>query len=287
MKDIMIRCALLLVFSCSISFCIPVYSQDLHQTVKIADSLYQSNQLDQAIKLYKRIAFFDRDEVYDTITFPRLANSYFQAKDYQNASRYFEYSYNVSEDVDYLYDQALMQILSRDYKLAKLGLLNVSTNEDELLKARKLALLVMVDFKLGDYQSAENYLSDFYDHTPIADSLGFDLVAKTSKIKKRYKKSKVKAMSLIIPGAGQMYCGDFKEGINSLGITVLFGGIYFRVVSSLGLLDAFLSVLPWYQKYYLGGYTKAGVIAVNKQQELLGVLFNEMVFSLEKSLSQY
>ncbi|MEL6559856.1 MAG: hypothetical protein AAFQ94_16825, partial [Bacteroidota bacterium] len=64
-------------------------------------------------------------------------------------------------------------------------------------------------------------------------------------------------------------------------------GIYFRVVSSLGLLDAFLSVLPWYQKYYLGGYMKAGVIAVNKQQELLDQLFNEMVAGLEKSLSEY
>ena len=216
-----------------------------------------------------------------------MAYCYYQQQDYQNAARYFEYSYNVTEDVNYLYDQSLMQILSQDYKLAKLGLLNISSDGDEVLKARKLALLGMVSFKLEDFESANQYLIRFYEHTPVDDSLGFDLIASTTKIRKRYKKSKVKAMSLIIPGTGQMYCGDFKEGFNSLGITVLFGGIYFRVVSSLGLLDAFLSVLPWYQKYYLGGYMKAGVIAVNKQQELLDQLFNEMVAGLENSLSEY
>lgn len=283
----MIRYVLLLGFNFLLFIKTPVFSQDLSTSVKIADSLFQENQLEQAIKLYKRIVFFDKEELYDSLTFSRLAYSYYQIEDYQNAARYFEYSYNVTEDVNYLYDQALMQILSRDYKLAKLGLLNVASDKNELLMARKLALLGMVNFKLADYEATNKYLEQFYEHTPADDSLGFDLIARTSKIRKRYKKSKVKAMSLIIPGTGQMYCGDFKEGFNSLGITVLFGGIYFRVVSSLGLLDAFLSVLPWYQKYYLGGYMKAGEIAVNKQQELLDALFNEMVAGLEGSLSKY
>lgn len=283
----MTRYALLLGFSLLFFLQKPALSQDLSTSVKIADSLFQANQIGQAIKLYKRIAFFDKEEKYDSITFSRLAYCYYQQQDYQNAARYFEYSYNVTEDVNYLYDQSLMQILSSDYKLAKLGLLNISSNDDEVLKARKLALLSMVSFKLEDFEAANQYLTSFYKHTPADDSLGFDLIASTAKIKKRYKKSKVKAMSLIIPGSGQMYCGDFKEGFNSLGITVLFGGIYFRVVSSLGLLDAFLSVLPWYQKYYLGGYMKAGVIAVNKQQELLDLLFNDMVAGLESSLSKY
>lgn len=283
----MIRYALLLGFSLMVFLQRPAFSQDLSTSVQIADSLFQANQLGQAIKLYKRIVFFDKEEKYDSLTFARLAYSYYQQQDYRNAARYFEYSYNVTEDVNYLYDQSLMQILSQDFKLAKLGLLNISSDGDEVLKARKLALLGMVNFKLKDFESANQYLTRFYEHTPVDDSLGFDLISSTTKIRKRYKKSKVKAMSLIIPGAGQMYCGDFKEGFNSLGITVLFGGIYFRVVSSLGLLDAFLSVLPWYQKYYLGGYMKAGVIAVNKQQELLDQLFNEMVAGLEKSLSEY
>lgn len=283
----MIRFVLSLGFSVLLCLQSPVYSQDLSTSVKIADSLFQAEQLDQAVKLYKRIVFFDKEEKYDSVTFSRLAYSYYQLQDYQNAARYFEYSYNVTEDINYLYDQALMQILSKEYKLAKLGLLNVSSDENELLQARKLALLGMVNFKLNDYEGANQYFNEFYAHTPTDDSLGFDLIARTSKIRKRYKKSKVKAMSLIVPGLGQMYCGDFKEGFNSLGITVLFGGIYFRVVSSLGLLDAFLSVLPWYQKYYLGGYMKAGIIAVNKQQELLDNLFNEIVSELEISLSKY
>ncbi|MGB3467161.1 MAG: hypothetical protein WBA74_17905, partial [Cyclobacteriaceae bacterium] len=143
MKDTMIRCALLSVFS---FFCLlgSVQAQDLHQTVRIADSLYNEGKLEEALQLYRRIAFFDKSEVYDETTFPRLASGFFQTGDYSNASRYFEYSYNISDDINYLYDQVLMQILAGDYKLAKLNLLNVSTGNNDEVKARKLALLSMV-----------------------------------------------------------------------------------------------------------------------------------------------
>lgn len=285
MKDTMSRCLILLVFSIVLNSALR--AQNLDQTVRIADSLYEAGEMDQALRLYRRIAFFDKEEIYDQVTFSRLANGYFQKGDYSNASRYFEFSYNVSEDINYLFDQVLMQILSGNYRMAKLSLLNVFPGKDEEIKARKLALLSMVEFKLENYEVARDYLNRFYAHTPFPDSLGYDIVEKTSRIRKKYKKSKVKAMSLILPGTGQIYCGEVKDGLNSLGVTVLFGYLYFRVWQTLGVVDAFIAVLPWYQKYYVGGYNKAGIIAVAKQEELIGELFNEMVANLESSLARY
>ena len=69
---------------------------------------------------------------------------------------------------------------------------------------------------------------------------------------------------MCLPGLGQFYAGDIKNGINSLVINALFVGLFTYSFVTISPIDAYFSVLPWFQRYYKGGYTKAGIIAEQK-----------------------
>ena len=78
----------------------------------------------------------------------------------------------------------------------------------------------------------------------------------------RHPNNKVaKFLSVLIPGAGQIYSNDLKNGINSLALNsaILYGGYLISIRYS--LLDAVITVFPWFIRYYKGGYKNAEIIA--------------------------
>jgi hypothetical protein len=73
-------------------------------------------------------------------------------------------------------------------------------------------------------------------------------------------------MSIFLPGLGQFYAGDIKNGLNSLLLTGGFFTIGFIVAINYSLVDAMVAVVPWIQRYYVGGYNRAAGIAENKKK---------------------
>jgi hypothetical protein len=81
------------------------------------------------------------------------------------------------------------------------------------------------------------------------------------------KPKKARILSTILPGLGQLYAGDIKNGINSF---ILTGGLIVLGINTainLTLLDALMTVAPWFQRYYMGGYNRAENIAAEKFKE--------------------
>ena len=78
---------------------------------------------------------------------------------------------------------------------------------------------------------------------------------------KNPKPKTAKILSMIVPGSGQFYAGDIKNGINSLLLTG--GFIYLGVHAALnyGIINSLASASPWIQRYYLGGFKRAELIA--------------------------
>lgn len=71
----------------------------------------------------------------------------------------------------------------------------------------------------------------------------------------------------IVPGTGQFYAGDVKNGLNSLLLNTGLFALGINVVQNLAVADAVLSVMPWVQRYYMGGMEAAERIAVAKRKE--------------------
>jgi len=72
-------------------------------------------------------------------------------------------------------------------------------------------------------------------------------------------------MSRIIPGSGQLYAGDIKNGLNSLLLTGGIALLGVHLYNQYSLFDAIMSAFPWFARYYKGGYHKAFEIAYQKR----------------------
>lgn len=73
--------------------------------------------------------------------------------------------------------------------------------------------------------------------------------------KKAMKKSTTKAMimSAILPGAGQAYIGDWKDGLNSLALNTVMMALTYSTVVTYTPVDGVLLMSPWLLRYYAGG----------------------------------
>ena len=72
-------------------------------------------------------------------------------------------------------------------------------------------------------------------------------------------------LSMIFPGAGQFYAGDLKNGFNSL---ILNAGLLTWFVSyafTYSTIDAAFTIGPWFYRYYLGGFQRAGKMVTIKK----------------------
>lgn len=72
-------------------------------------------------------------------------------------------------------------------------------------------------------------------------------------------------MSAVLPGLGQMYSGSKQEAVNSLSINAFFLALTLRTAQFLRPFDLIVAVLPWFQRYYVGGYNRASILAHQKQ----------------------
>lgn len=84
-------------------------------------------------------------------------------------------------------------------------------------------------------------------------------------------------MSAVLPGAGQLYANEPKEALNSVLINSIFIYYSIRIAALYSPLDAFIAVLPWFQRYYVGGYNRASVLArermyLNRQKYLQDIM---------------
>jgi hypothetical protein len=84
-------------------------------------------------------------------------------------------------------------------------------------------------------------------------------------------------MSVFLPGSGQILYGNWKDGINSMALTAALVGLYFNYVIEFSLVEGYLVVLPWFQRYHKGGYLKAKETALKKQKEYRAKAYAEIL----------
>ena len=89
-------------------------------------------------------------------------------------------------------------------------------------------------------------------------------------------------MSMIVPGLGQLYVGDVKNGLKSFVLSVGLFSLGLRSALINNPLDAAISTLPWFQRYYQGGFKKAELIAIARIQEKRYKIYNQLLDEVEK-----
>lgn len=255
--------------------------QSFPETLKYADEQYVSGDLDNASKAYQRALFFSEGEENLHI-FRQLANIAFLKKDYNTAREYFGLAINQAGNdslkTALLFEKATCYILGRDYQFALIDLLSVNP-EDEHTGKRLDFYMGLCYFGMEDFDNAKSH---FRLCTDSADSVKFEALFSHKRLWSPSPK-KARIFSTIIPGSGQVYAGDIKAGMNSLLLTAGLVALGINISVKYKLIDAIATVLPWYQRYYMGGVGKAEEIAINKRRSKRNDSYVAVIKLIEES----
>ena len=230
--------------------------------------LLHSEQVDtNSISYLRRIVFFEPNNLDNYYS---LAKRYTENKAYDKAIIFFTAMYNktnsdsVKNEVSF--EIAKIYLLKKEFAYAEIEVLNVK-EINNYFSDRKFYYLAIIDFYRSNYTSSLNYLlriSYLSEHQKIEIE---DFFQKAKKKYRRPNPNLAAAFSIILPGSGQIYTGNMKDGINSILLT---GGAFFlfRDISlKYSLYDAIIGIFPLYQRYYSGGVMNARNLAEKKIKE--------------------
>lgn len=260
------------------------YGQDLspEKLLSRADYLYEHQQYEPAIKEYQRYLFYTGSEDIDVLQ--KLAGGLFELQYYDLALQYYEQIYYLSDNPAVKFHSRLKEINyhmdQKKYNEALVVLYSVRSDYYESYPEIINFLFAICHYGLEEFERSEEYFLNI----AASDSTATQEIKEIFSDKKKFNKPNPKTisiLSLFIPGLGQIISGDLKEGLNSFilveGIGVLAVYVGFRY----SIIDAVFTVLPWYQRYLLGGSDKAEKIAIRKRAQNRNEIFHEILEVLE------
>jgi len=240
------------------------FSQSSAECFQIAENLFRNQQYQQAITLYNRIAFFD--ESLKPNCYHRIAVSNFHLSNYSQSEDFFEYAYqscnedSLSEAI--LYDKVMLYIFSGKYEFAQAELLSFDENHIYRNYNKYSLFQGLAALGNGEYASGQTWLDTLLSEE---ESVFLEeLISKATKLDKRNHKSAF-VMSLIVPGSGQLLFGFEEEALNSFLLNGVLIALTIYISIEYSVLDAIFAVVPWLQRYYLGGAFKALELAKTKK----------------------
>ena len=220
-----------------------------------------------SISYLRRVVFFEPNNLDNYYS---LAKRYTENKAYDKAIIFFTAMYNktnsdsVKNEVSF--EIAKTYLLKKEFAYAEIEVLNVKEISD-YFSDRKFYYLSIIDFYRSNYTSSLNYALRISYLTEQQKNEIEGLYKKANRKYARPNPNLAAAFSILLPGSGQIYTGNIKDGVNSLLLT---GGAFFlfRDISlKYSLYDAFIGVFPIYQRYYSGGVMNARNLAEKKIKE--------------------
>lgn len=256
-------------------------AQDIQSTFRFANQLYENAEYSNAIEVYKRILFFDEDGTYGPKVYRNIADCLYLTENFSESANYYELAYFVEPDdsikTDIVLQKASCYLLDKDYLSAQEELFVL---ENDISPSQKLTgqfYEAMLSFALEDFEQSERIFKEIAE-----DSLAVHEIFRTNDKVSKFSPKKAKTLSIIFPGLGQFYAGDIKNGINSMLLTSALFYLGVRSAINTSFLDAAVSVIPWFQRYYTGGFNKAETIAIAKKQQRRYAVFNRLLDEVDK-----
>jgi len=257
------------------------FGQSLEQTFDFANQLYIQKSYQNAVEAYKRVVYFDSSSLYSNQIYPKIADCLFSLEKYRESADYYDLAYFSTEDSllkdTYILKKISCFLILQEYDYAEIELLNLGSDLPDSLEYEKNFNEAILRFAKEEYDLSEQIFKKLTLDTLAINEL-FNQNTKVSRISPK----KAKIMSMIMPGLGQIYVGDIKNGLNSFILSAGLFALGLRSAYINNPLDAAISVLPWFQRYYQGGFKKAELIAIAKIQEKRYKIYNQLLDEVEK-----
>jgi tetratricopeptide (TPR) repeat protein len=260
-----------------------IYAQDLKQTFDFANELFSKKDYEGATETYRRVIFFDKSDEYRKGCYQNIADCLYETQNYEEAADYYELAYfqanSDSLKTEILFRKTSCYLLQNDSKRAEIELLNLSTNLNPEQSRRLTFYSAILHFSTGKFKESETEFLALTTDSVKRQNIR-EIFLKNEKVSKMNPK-KAKILSTILPGMGQFYAGDVKNGLNSF---LLVGGILtWGILASFEAVspwDAFFTMVPWVQRYYTGGIKRAETITINRIQQKRSRIYNQLLDEL-------
>lgn len=269
-----------LFFLCWISASSVLPAQTVDESLLFARAQLAEGNRILALKTYQRVLYFSGDRHREECQ-GQLAILHAEAGNLEKAIFFYDLIFQ-SASTDSLRYEALFNktgllMLQNQYKKAKIELLSLPQNLPDTWAARKQLYLGAAHFGLRDFKSARQDLLPLFATDDRAGRAEFERLIREAERVARKNPKTARLLSMMLPGAGQFYAGDFKNGINSLLLNGLLG--YWLIATGLNysFIDAAATVSPWLFRYYGGGIRRAGDILERKQEEHLRKVFRKVL----------
>lgn len=220
------------------------------------DHFSKLGNYDAAITEYKRFLFFHPDDTRAAEAYLKIGLAYRSQGLWQEAILAMRnavlYALSEEEKSECQLELAVTLIASQNYDLARFELIKVTIRMPSgPLYQRALFLQAIAYIYQFRWEEAREVLQNYTTDENL-DKL-FDKAANLPR-----KSTKVaKVLSAILPGAGQVYAGNWWGGLNALMLNGVFGYVTVDSVLDRHYVDAVSWTYFIFQRYYLGNLYRA------------------------------
>ena len=246
---------------------------------KLAQQLYDNEDYYDAITELKRLLFFDQEEEYNYEATNLIGQCYKQGGKFTDAIRYFTLAEINAGNEDQLYHQKIeivrVNILRRTTGQAFRILDSLKTDMgfknkiDDINYWRGWAYMFADDWE----NAAATFAKIDPDHPlkKLAEKVDDNL----------YSAGFAKAISYIIPGAGQFYTGQYVSGFLSLGWNVLWGYLAIKAFTANRIFDGVMISNFLFLRFYRGNLQNAENFALEKNLEISNEALHYLQYNYE------
>ena len=236
--------------------------------LELGDHLFALGDYDAAITEYKRFLFFNADDPrVDEVQF-KIGLAYRAQKWWMEGAEAMiaaiQRTTETELQVERRVELAVTLIASGAYGLALVELIKVDMqSQSAQLRQRARFLRGVAYLYQFKWEQARSVFQAYFDEIPNAagtaaeiDSLFLDALNRSQKSEKA-----ARLLSTFLPGLGQTYAGDWKNGLNALLLNGVLGYITLDAVIERDYDDALLSFFFLFYRYYSGNRYRAAEAA--------------------------
>ncbi len=252
-------------------------AQDVAGTERLADTFMRHGQYETAFKYYQR-AFFFASKTKAPELYGKMGESSLMAGKYDFARQYFHKAQLIEQNdslrAEWFLKKVTAVVLQKRFKLALLEMLNY---RGPLLPHQRVYAEYLKGLSYFGMEKFDLAHRHFEAALPPGDSLArqrLNLLFRRKNLM-RPNPTAAKWMSMFVPGAGQIYAGDWKNGLNSFFLNGLLAYLILRDAYTYSFWDSFAGIFPWLQRYYTGGYQRAEKIAEQRRREKRARIFRQ------------
>ena len=222
----------------------------------LGSHFFKLGNYDAAITEYNRFLYFHPDSPRAAETYRNIGIAYREQGHWQEAvvamRAAVQHASDREEKSEYRLELAVIFIATQDYDLGRFELIKViMRNPSTPLYRRAIFLQAVAYIYQFRWEDARKVLRDYTTDDKL-DTLFVNAVDVPQKSPQL-----AKVLSAIIPGAGQVYAGDWRNGLNALALNGVLGYLTVDAALDRHYVDAALWGGLIFSRYYRGNIFRA------------------------------